>query len=203
MGDAGIALSQAHVRIVSWAASALTVLAACALLVLGSRVSPLTEDDSAQRVSVWLARPEEPRTQPDRRAPQQQRAQGAPSEAAAPDMRPAADRAAMAQMLRCFGVRRESARPADCPREPPPPEWSARAQLPVGGDHYRPPPVNLERVYSRAELNTIVMPQCGPGCFPIGPVPPPPVRSAEQICEEGGLGGPCRPPPEHAPGATE
>jgi hypothetical protein len=210
MGDAGIALSSAHVRAAALAAGALAVALACALLVLASRTSVL-QDGEVRRATIWLTQREAPPRPQDRRAPQPYRATGAQSAHAAPDTRPAADRAALSQMLRCFGARRDAQRPADCPREAPPPQWSSRAELPVGGDYHQPPAVDLERVYSRAELNTIVMPTCrnaapsalrATGCVPIGPTPPPPTRSAQQICEEGGLGGPCAPPPDLPADAT-
>ena len=63
----------------------------------------------------------------------------------------------------------------------------------------------MARIYTRAEQQTLVMPSCmrdGPGgmvgaCVRMGVTPPPPSRSAEEICRDGGLGGPCAPPPGH------
>jgi len=194
MGGAGFALNGWRLRGAALGAGALAVAIACALLLLASRTLLYQDDARTDGVEVLLTPREEVR-QRDRRNPAQQRTARASSPDAPHDTRPAADRVALAQMLRCFGSRREGARPADCPREPEPPDWRRSAELPMGGDYYEPPPVDLERVYTRAELATIVMPPCGPGCVPVGQPPPPPIRSAEQICEDGGLGGPCRPPP--------
>ncbi len=68
----------------------------------------------------------------------------------------------------------------------------------LGGDFAPEEQPNLARIYTRAELDTLVMPSCMRDrrgvCIPFGVTPPPPSRSAEELCEMEGI-GPCRPPP--------
>jgi hypothetical protein len=104
-----------------------------------------------------------------------------------------ADRASLAQMLAC--LRPRELRPPWCASEQSEGSEAPQAELPVGGDFYQTPRNNRNRIYSPAELATIVMPPCEVGCVRVGRPPPPPSRSAEQICEDGNLGGPCHPPP--------
>lgn len=101
----------------------------------------------------------------------------------------------LARTLSCFS-RRVAERPPNCP---PPQDAEASIELPAGGDFAQPEELDLNRVYTPAELRTIVTPSCrrdggGGACIPIGPRPPPPSRSAEEVCEDEGI-GPCRPPP--------
>lgn len=187
-----------RVRALSAAAAFGVCFAVCALLVLSSR-STITERGEAAGVEVFIAQretiPAPPRRQGAQGAPVQH-AVGAPLAAAGP---PSVDTQMLQRMLSC--ARRPGQRPRDdCPREPAPEDWR-RPQLAVGGDFVQPPEPDMNQIYTRAELQTLVMPSCvrdaSGGCMRIGTRPPPPSRSAEQICEDGGLGGPCRPPPEH------
>ena len=98
-----------------------------------------------------------------------------------------------ARLLSCLDRRFED-RPRDCPREPPPSEWE-EPRIAVGGDFAPPPGVDLEVIYTRAELQTLVMPACTGVCIRVGPRPPSPSRSAEEICRDANMGGPCAPPP--------
>ena len=81
-----------------------------------------------------------------------------------------------------------------------------RTELPVGGDYYVPPEPDLNQIFTQAERDTLVMPSCvrdgAPGagagvsaCAAFGVTPPPPSRSAEQICRDANMGGPCEAPP--------
>jgi hypothetical protein len=59
----------------------------------------------------------------------------------------------------------------------------------------------MERIFTQAERDTLVMPSCvrdknTTACVRFGQRPPPPSRSPEQLCQEDGLGGPCAPPPD-------
>lgn len=191
-------------RALSIAASTLVVGAALALLVWSSRTTTW-QDEAARGVDVIIVereRDERPRQQPRQRAPQ-----AGPPQArdASAEARAAADTAALSNMLAC--MRPRGRRPATCPQEPAPDPDNPRAQLPAGGDFYQPPPLDLDRIYTRAERDTLVMPSCvrdgppssgGAGvsvCVPFGTRPPPPSRSAEQICRDANMGGPCETPP--------
>ena len=185
-----------RVRTLAAAASSCLIFVLCALLVLSSR-STITHRGEAAGVEVFIAAretiPAPPQQQP--RASSAHRGVG-PTQAAAGA--PTVDTQMLQRMLSC--VRRPGQpRPPECPREPPPEDWR-RPQLAVGGDFVQPPKPEFNEIYTRAEMNTLVMPSCvrdrSGACMRIGVTPPPPSRSAEQICEEGGLGGPCRPPPE-------
>lgn len=168
-----------------------------ALLLLASRTFVASEQ-RVVGVEVLLTErvreePNEPRARP--------RTPGAPNTPAAqaPPARPTVDAAMMSRMLRC--VRRPGQpRPPECPQEPAPDDWR-RPQLPVGGVYAQPERPDLDRIYTRAERDTLVMPSCvrdgaSGACVPFGTRPPPPSRSPEQICRDANLGGPCAPPPE-------
>lgn len=199
MGEAS-RLADWRVRAASRLGAAAVCALAFALLVNASRTF-IAPERPALGVEVLL----EPRPQPPS-TPQRQRPPVAgpatPSELAAPQGDPSVETQMLSRMLRC--VRRPAqARPADCPREAAPEDW-ARPQIPMGGDYAQEPEPDMERLYTRAERETLVMPSCirdktSGACMRFGQRPPPPSRSAEQICREGGLGGPCTPPPDPEP----
>lgn len=165
-----------------------------ALLFLSSRTFISPERPAAGVEVLTEMHPPPPESRPQ--SPIAQRATpGAPDAPPTPTpTQPSVDAQMLSNMLGCANPRIAARRP-DCPREPRPEDWR-RPQLPTGGDFEPEEPVDLDRAFTRAEQRTIVMPPCPPsGCIRIGPPPPPPSRSAEQVCEEGGLGGPCRPPP--------
>ncbi|HRP12017.1 MAG TPA: hypothetical protein PLK37_13370 [Terricaulis sp.] len=195
MGES-IALADWRVRVLARAGAFVLCAAFCALLVLASRVT-LSPEGTAGGVEVFLERPPERElARPAQPRPSQA---GAPIPSPAPATAPSADAAMQAQLLRCF-VRPGQPRPPGCPSEPPPEDWR-RPQLPVGGDYAPPPEPDMNAIYTRAERDTLVMPSCirdktSGACMRFGQRPPPPSRSAEQICRDGGLGGPCRPPAE-------
>lgn len=158
-----------------------------ALLMISSRtLAPYEHAARGVDVIMIPREAETPQTAQRRRAPQ-----GRPSPTIPDANSEAANRAALAQMLACLRPRTQ--RPSWCPRETS--AEAPRTELPVGGDFHQPPRIDRERIYTRAELATLVMPPCEAGCVAIGPPPPPPSRSAEQVCEDANLGGPCRPPP--------
>lgn len=189
-------------RMLSVAASTLVVCATIALLVWSSRTTTWV-GDGARGVDVTIVereREDPPRQRPQQRAPQP----GAPQASdAAVDAREAADNAALSNMIACMRPRNE--RPATCPRDPPVDPDDSRTRLPVGGDYYVPPPPDLDRIYTQAERETLVMPSCvrdgAPGagagvsvCARMGITPPPPTRSMEEVCRDANMGGPCETP---------
>lgn len=178
-------------RALSVAASTLVVSAAVSLLVWSSRTTAWL-GDAARGVDVIIVeRDPTPRQQPRQRAPRAGSPQARDSGA---DAREAADTAALSNMLAC--MRPRGRRPATCPQEAPLDPDDPRTRLPTGGDYYVPPAIDRNRLYSPAELDTLVMPPCPPsGCIRMGPPPPPPSRSAEQICRDANMGGPCETPP--------
>jgi len=191
----GAALADWRVRLLARAGALALCSAFCALLVLASRVT-LAPERAILGVEVFLERPrarEQARPAPPRAA-----RPGAPTPNTAPAATPNLEAEMQTRLLRCF-TRLGQPRPPSCPRDAAPEDWR-RPQLPVGGDYAPPPEPDMERIYTRAERDTLVMPSCirekTGGCMRFGERPPPPSRSAEQICRDGGLGGPCVPPPE-------
>jgi hypothetical protein len=190
-----------HAR-VSWrfrtaasAASALACASLIALLVLVSR-AVIAPERPAAGVEVFLAPPVEREAARPAAARGPVAAVSPPNPSAAPSVE-----AEMVQhLLRCFNLR-GTERPPECAREQAPADW-ARPQILLGGRHATPEQPDLTRLYTRAEQQTLVMPSCvrdgaSGACVRFGVTPPPPSRSAEQICRDGGLGGPCSPPPEN------
>lgn len=190
-------------RALSMVASTLVVTIACVLLVLSSRTT-IFERLGPHVINVVIA-PNPERRDPDRPQRQVQPRANAPSSTpTAPNPPVSADQQQLSNMLACFLPR--GRRPAHCPREAEPNPDDPRTRLPVGGDFYEPPPPDLNRIYTQAERETLVMPSCvrdgAPGagagvsaCVPFGTTPPPPSRSAEQICRDANMGGPCETPP--------
>lgn len=191
-------------RALSVAASTLVVGVACVLLVLSSRTASF--EQFRPNVIDIVITPNPERLDPER--PQQrqpQRANTPASTSTQPNAPASTDQQQISSMLACFRPR--GRRPAHCPEEISPNSDDPRAQLPVGGDFYQPPPPDLDRIYTRAERATLVMPSCvrdgppstgGAGvsvCASFGTTPPPPSRSAEQICRDANMGGPCEAPP--------
>jgi hypothetical protein len=116
---------------------------------------------------------------------------------ARPDVPANTEMQMLSRLLSCLDRRLEH-RPRNCPREPPPSEWE-RPQIAAGGDFAPPPDVDLAAIYTVAEQRTLVMPSCRRDrsnvCIRFGVRPPPPSRSAEEICRDANMGGPCTPPP--------
>jgi len=195
MGES-VVLADWRVRALAQAGACALCAAFCALLVLASRVA-LTPERAVSGVEVFFERPPEHELA---RPPQARPARpGASAPMPALSTAPSADAAMQAQLLRCF-VRPGQPRPPNCPSDPPPEDWR-RPQLPMGGEYAPPPEPDMDAIYTRAERDTLVMPSCirdktSGACMRFGQRPPPPSRSAEQICRDGGLGGPCVPPPE-------
>lgn len=176
--------------------AALALCAAfCALLVFASRTT-LTPQRESHGVDVLLERPPEREIIRPSRTPA---APVAPDQSEAPPAAPSVEAEMLSRMLRC-ARRPGQPRPADCPHEAAPEDW-APPQIPMGGDYVPEEQPDMDRIYTRAERETLVMPSCirdktSSACVRFGVRPPPPSRSAEQICRDGGLGGPCAPPPE-------
>ncbi len=187
-----------RLRAASRAGAVLACAALAALMVaVSSSVILLERPIGAIEVVIEQAPPAPPPDQPNRRV-----SPSAPTAAyngAAPAT-PSIDAAMGAQLLRCV-VRPGQPRPADCPREAEPEDWR-RPSLPVGGNQApREPSAEMNALYSRLEQTPAPMPSCIRDkthnvCIRIGQRPPPPSRSAEQLCEEEGLGGPCALPPD-------
>ncbi len=185
-------------RTLAFAAAAGVVALACALLLFVSRVIQYT-DTSVNGVNVFIE--EAP-------APPQTRAAPPPPPSgvrvASPDAPPTptplpVDVEILARALNCFD-RLSRDRREDCPREElehedGDTERTRRAFDPspqrlrlVGVQRDVPPP--CERGFSTVTMGD------GQGvqfCGGWGVTPPPPSRSAEQVCVEGGI-GPCHPP---------
>lgn len=200
MGSAAITID-ARTRAMSFTASAIIVTLVCVALLLMSRVIQLTEDSAI--VNVVLE--EAPRTSlpPARQAPQRTSGAVVTSPDAAPTPTPIPIERGLVQALACMD-RFNRERPADCPTTPlsvdagdqertrraydpsPPRVRVALDPLPMGID----PPCNIG-------VHATTMGGDGVGgsaCFRFGRDPPPPSRSAEEICLAGNV-GPCRPPP--------
>lgn len=184
-----------RVRAIASAGAVLACVGLFALLVISSRTF-IAREHSAAGVEVFLSPPERPRDAPQR--PGVVRGPAAAPSDAAPPAAPSVEAEMLSRMLRC-ARRAGQPRPPDCPRETRQEDWE-RPNIAVGGDYVQPEQPDHERIYTRAEQQTLVMPSCirdgAGGCVRFGVRPPPPSRSAEQICREGGLGGPCTPPPE-------
>lgn len=173
----------------SLAGGALMVALACTLLALSSHTRVLEQGPGvievviAERVRAETpARADAPRRTAPREAPPTPTFN-------APDA--SLDRGQLARSLACLQPRER--RPAYCP--PPAASDADGLELSPGGDFHRPAPPDFNRIYTPAELDTLVMPPCPPGCVRVGPPPPPPSRSAEEICRDANMGGPCEAPP--------
>lgn len=182
------------------AVSALVVALTCFLLYLVSRHDALEDGSRTAGVEVLLQPkpPEHPRATPH---PQSARAAPLPSPLA-----PArSGDPVLAQMLVCFGShRREHPECARAAAEPNAPE------IAIGSHSDRDVAPNLRNVYSPGELMTIApeakcavlnSAAAAKVCMPTYPDPPPPSRTAEEICVQQNMGGPCHPPipdvPQH------
>lgn len=200
MSEATIESSgRVRVRAISFVSSALLVTLACTLLLLASRVTSYLDDQVVTGVDVLIEERPAPR-EVQRQAPRA----GAPTaNTAAPPMLTdiPIGRSMLARTLACFDNLHPERRDAECPPVVPDTEFDQFARLPVGGDFAGPPPLRLERIFTPAELATLMVdPPCVPGmtinnfmvqyCTRFGVTPPPPSRSAEQVCIDGGV-GPC------------
>jgi hypothetical protein len=195
LGDALVseaAIIDPRTRALAFAAATLVVTLACALLLLMSRIIQYA-DDNVLGVRVLLE--EAPRSPPGpRRAPppQPQDAPVGAHAAATPTPLPI-DRAVRARALACFD-RLNRERAPDCPVEALESEHGDRER---SRRAYDPSP---PRINPAITPPMGVDPPCVPGlnganvCIRFGIRPPPPSRSAEEICVAGGV-GPCHPPP--------
>jgi hypothetical protein len=177
------------VRSGAYVASALLFAGFCGILLFASRTERLGAMADSSVEALMLERAREPPPRP-RTAPIPPSAPRSPIPAAEPTI----EAQMLARMLRCYD-RLDPARARDCPpREAATDDWRASARLPVGGDFAEPEPLDLNDAFTVAEQRTLVMPRCEGVCVPVGPIPPPPSRSPEELCELGGI-GPCHPPP--------
>lgn len=198
MSDAAITIG-ARGRTLSFAASAILITLLCAVMILVSRVVRLEEALTLQGVHVTIE--DAPRPPPvDRRPPPPSSVRIAAPEATPTETLLPVDREMVARALSCFD-RLNRDRRADCPDEPleeeygdvertrraydpSPPRISASIRPAMGVD---PPCV---RGFSTASSGDAVRVQY---CGGWGITPPPPSRSAEEVCLAGHV-GPCRPP---------
>jgi len=185
-------------RALSFIAAAGVVAIACLLLLLMSRVIQYA-DNTTNGVNVFIE--EAPPPRPTRNAPPPP---PGGVRTAAPDAPPTetslpVDRAMLVRALNCF-ERLSPDRRADCPREALEEEYgdterTRRAYDPspprlrlVGAQRDVPPP--CDRGFSTTTIGDAQVVQY---CGGWGVTPPPPSRSAEQVCIDGGV-GPCIPP---------
>lgn len=192
-----------RMRALSFLTAACVVALACSLMVIISRVAQYS-DDTDRSVRVFMQEAPRPVAPPARSTPPSPRDATTRTAANAP---PTAtdlpiDTAMLAHALACFD-RLNRDRPADCPREAleeepgdrartrraydlSPERLSAPIIYPMGVD----PP--CQRGFSSVRMrdsNAVGVQYCGGW----GVTPPPPSRSAEEVCLAGGI-GPCRPP---------
>jgi hypothetical protein len=188
-------------RALSFVAATSVVALICALLILVSRVAQYAENAN-EGVHVFIE--EAPQLQ----RPQTRSAPPPPRggvRVAAPDAPPTptelpVDHAMLARALDCFD-RLSRDRREDCPREALEQEYGDGERT---RSAYDPSPRRLRLVGSQRA----VPPPCQPGvsattleggapavqyCGRFGVTPPPPSRSAEEVCVAGGI-GPCHPP---------
>lgn len=180
-----------RVRVAAIGAAVIVCAAVAALLVIASHTEmrPGHSNEGVAALVDIAPRARAPsRTMPPARAP------GAPAPS---DIPASTEMQILSRLLACLDRRIEN-RPRNCPREPPPSEWHG-PQLAVGGDFAPPPGVDFDAIYTVAEQRTLVMPSCRRDssnvCIRFGARPPPPSRSAEEICRDANMGGPCTPPP--------
>lgn len=174
-----------RVRAAAIGAAAIVCAAFVAVLVIASRTemhAQQANEGVAALVDIAPRPRQASRTTPPARAP------GIPSPSAA-----STEMQMLSRLLSCLDRRLEN-RPRNCPREPPASEWEG-PQIAVGGDFAPTPDVDFDAIYTVAEQRTLVMPRCEGACFRFGTPPPPPSRSAEEICRDANMGGPCTPPP--------
>lgn len=179
-------------------ASALVVLSICAMLWWFSRVIASYDAPPVTGVEVSLVRPTPPRPQ-TRRAPPPPATRASAAVAPSTETTLPVGGAMLSRTLACADPHPER-RPADCPRSAEPRFGAAPQYAPSEG--FGEDPLRLNRGYTIAEQATLLTPSCRrdggpPGmvsvCATIGRDPPRPSRSAEEICEAGGI-GPCHPP---------
>jgi hypothetical protein len=197
--DAVIHVSSARVRAISFALSAVLVFLAVLALFVVSRVVTLIEPAPIAVVEVEIIERQTPRRAPPRlhTPPPSGAASNAP--AAVTDI--PIDRAMLARTLNCFQVRRGQPRPPDCPALTPGEIEAAGGNFPT--DRQREllanPPQNSAQVFAGIPPPCPAGLSSAPGmagvqfCARGGLVPQESARSAEVICESGGI-GPCRPP---------
>jgi len=198
-----LAVADRRVRAASFGASFCVVAMACLVLLINSRAIVFLEGPAIQAVGVQA----EARTRPRPIAPPTRATGIATTNTTAPPTATAlpVTREILAHVQACSNPHTED-RPADCPQMALPQNWRSQ-RLPVGGDFYEPPAVDLSQAFTRSELALANPPPCHIGfssttignasavqyCQHTYPDPPPPSRSAEEVCEAG-LIGPCHPP---------
>jgi hypothetical protein len=199
MSDAATFGGRARVRALSFAMSALIAAATCLLLIALSRVTAYIENLTSAGVEAELAPLESGR----RQAPPPLRTTDA---AAAPTLTPLpVDRELLARTLDCYDTLRVDDRPAECPRFSD--EHMAAARQGLLDPRLPRSPMQAFTRAEQAALFAGTDPPCVPGfsnsrlavsyCARFGVRPPPPSRSAEEICLTEGI-GPCTPPPFRA-----
>jgi len=199
-----LTIADRRVRTASFGASICLVALACTILLINSRAIVFLEGPAIQAVSVQV----ETRAAPPRPAAHARASGVATTNTTAPPTATAIPvaREILEHVQACSNPRAED-RPANCPHLALPQDWQQSQSLPVGGDFYQPPPVDLSRAFTRSELALANPPPCHIGfssvamgngsgvqyCQHTYPDPPPPTRSAEEVCDAGGI-GPCHPP---------
>jgi len=185
-------------RALSFVAAAVIVVLTVAALLIFSRVIEYAE---TQDTSVHVFTGEEPIPAPPPRTTPPTSRIHAPNPIAAPTpTQLPVDGALLQRALTCFD-RLNRDRPADCPREaleqdPGDRERTRRAYDPTPP---RAPPVEYAMGVDppcQRGISMVEMPGNGAGvqyCGGWGVTPPPPTRTAEEVCVRGGV-GPCHPP---------
>lgn len=180
-------------RALSFTAAAGVVVLTFAALLLFSRVVEYADTQDAS-VHVFMA--EAPRPAPPPRASQPAPRIETPNAIGVPTPTPLPmDGALLQRAMNCFN-RLSRDRPADCPREALEQESEDRERTRRAYDPTprRAPPVEYPMgIDPPCDRGIHVGPAGVSGCVGFGVTPPPPTRSAEEVCVAGGV-GPCHPP---------
>ena len=190
-----------RMRALSFVAATGVIALLCFLMLVVSQVARYND---ATNNSVRIFMEEAPRT-----APPPARASPPPRggvSVLSPDAPPTptalpVDTEMLTRALACF-ERLNRDRPADCPQEAleeaPGDRARTRRAYDISPERAAPPTytMGVDPPCQRG-VSTVMLPGDTPGiqyCGGWGVTPPPPSRSAEQVCVEGGV-GPCHPPP--------
>lgn len=186
-----------RMRALSFFAAAGVVALLCSLMLVVSQVARY-RDGTEQSVRIFIEEAPRPAPPPARTTPPPPRngvAIVSPEATPTPTQLPV-DTAMLARALACFD-RLNRDRPESCPREAleEAPGDRARTRSAYDISPERAPPVEYPMGIDPPCDRGIHLTGAGiAGCVAFGITPPPPTRSAEEVCVAGGI-GPCHPPP--------
>lgn len=169
----------------------------CSLMLVVSQVARYS-DDSDNSVRIFMEEaPRDTPPPPTRASPPPRNGFAVRSPDAAPTPTPLpVDTTMLARAMACFD-RLNRNRPESCPREALEEEPGDRARTRRSYDisPERAPPIEYPMGIDPPCDRGIHLTGAGiAGCVGFGVTPPPPSRSAEEVCVAGGV-GPCHPPP--------